>query len=76
MIEAKAEGTTLVEVEHQSGKYVEGLPEWMESPVYPLTFIYESTGTETRRGCAGPLSGRRLRVVRMDLVCRFAHAVC
>jgi type I restriction enzyme, R subunit len=26
VIEAKPEGTTLVEVEHQSGKYVEGLP--------------------------------------------------
>ncbi|HEU0251012.1 MAG TPA: DEAD/DEAH box helicase family protein [Solirubrobacteraceae bacterium] len=48
VIEAKAEGTTLVEVEHQSGKYVEGLPGWMETPVYPLPFIYESTGTETR----------------------------
>jgi type I restriction enzyme R subunit len=48
VIEAKAEGTTLVEVEHQSGKYVEGLPEWMEPPLYPLPFIYESTGTETR----------------------------
>jgi type I restriction enzyme, R subunit len=48
VIEAKAEGTTLVEVEHQSGKYVEGLPGWMKPPVYPLPFIYESTGTETR----------------------------
>jgi type I restriction enzyme, R subunit len=48
VIEAKPEGTTLVEVEHQSGKYVEGLPEWMKPPVYPLPFIYESTGTETR----------------------------
>jgi type I restriction enzyme, R subunit len=48
VIEAKAEGTTLVEVEHQSGKYVEGLPDWMEPPVYPLPFIYESTGSETR----------------------------
>src|ERR1700688_344916 len=48
VIEAKAEGTTLVEVEHQSGKYVEGLPGWMEPPVYPLPFIYESTGSETR----------------------------
>ena len=48
VIEAKAEGTTLVEVEHQSGKYVEGLPDWMKSPVYPLPFIYESTGSETR----------------------------
>ena len=48
VIEAKPQGTTLVEVEHQSGKYVEGLPEWMKPPVYPLPFIYESTGAETR----------------------------
>ena len=48
VIEAKPEGTTLVEVEHQSGKYVEGLPDWMQPPVYPLPFIYESTGSETR----------------------------
>ena len=48
VIEAKPEGTTLVEVEHQSGKYVEGLPKWMTPPVYPLPFIYESTGAETR----------------------------
>jgi type I restriction enzyme R subunit len=48
VIEAKPEGTTLVEVEHQSGKYVDGLPSWMKPPVYPLPFIYESTGAETR----------------------------
>ncbi len=48
VIEAKPEGTTLVEVEHQSGSYVEGLPAWMTPPVYPLPFIYESTGAETR----------------------------
>ena len=48
VIEAKPEGTTLIEVEHQSGKYVDGLPEWIRPPVYPLPFIYESTGTETR----------------------------
>lgn len=48
VLEAKAEGTTLVEVEHQSGKYVEGIPDWMKPPVYPLPFIYESTGAETR----------------------------
>jgi type I site-specific restriction endonuclease len=29
VIEAKPEGTPLVEVERQSGKYVEGLPDWM-----------------------------------------------
>ena len=48
VIEAKPEGTTLVEVEHQSGKYVDGLPDWIKPPVYPLPFIYESTGAETR----------------------------
>ena len=48
VIEAKPQGTTLVEVEHQAGKYVEGLPDWMAPPVYPLPFIYESTGAETR----------------------------
>jgi len=48
VIEAKPEGTTLVEVEHQSGTYVAGLPGWMTPPVYPLPFIYESTGSETR----------------------------
>src|SRR4029077_5845300 len=48
VIEAKPEGTPLVEVEHQSGKYVDGLPDWMKPPVYPLPFIYESTGAETR----------------------------
>jgi type I restriction enzyme R subunit len=48
VIEAKPEGTTLTEVEHQSGKYVSGLPSWMKPVAYPLPFIYESTGTETR----------------------------
>jgi type I restriction enzyme R subunit len=48
VIEAKPEGTTLVEVERQAGKYVEGLPDWMTPPVYPLPFIYEATGSETR----------------------------
>lgn len=35
-------------MEHQSGKYVSGLPAWMKPVVYPLPFIYESTGAETR----------------------------
>jgi type I restriction enzyme R subunit len=48
VIEAKPEGTTLVEVEHQSGKYVAGLPDWIKPQVYPLPFIYESTGAEAR----------------------------
>jgi len=48
VVEAKPEGTTLIEVERQSGKYVDGLPDWMRPSVYPLPFIYESTGKETR----------------------------
>jgi type I restriction enzyme R subunit len=48
VIEAKPEGTTLTEVEHQTGKYVDGLPEWLTPPLYPLPFVYESTGKETR----------------------------
>ena len=48
VIEAKPEGTPLVEVERQSGTYIDGLPEWMKPAVYPLPFIYESTGAETR----------------------------
>ena len=47
-IEVKMEGTPLTEVEHQSGIYVDGLPRWMKKSVYPLPFIYESTGMETR----------------------------
>jgi type I restriction enzyme R subunit len=48
VIEAKPAGTTLVEVERQAAKYVEGLPDWMTPPVYPLPLFYESTGAETR----------------------------
>src|SRR6266487_6966670 len=47
-VEAKPEGYTLVGVEEQSEKYGKGLldiyPKWRE----PLSFAYESTGTETR----------------------------
>ncbi len=39
VIEAKPEGTPLVEVERQSGKYVEGLPDWMNPPVYPCLHL-------------------------------------
>ncbi len=62
VIEAKPEGTTLVEVEHQSGKYIDGLPEWIKPPVYPLPFIYESTGAETRftNGCDPDARSRRV----------------
>ncbi len=72
VIEAKTEGTTLVEVEHESGKYVDGLPDWIKPPVHPLPFIYESTGAETRftsgydpdarsRGCLRSIGLRRSR---------------
>jgi type I restriction enzyme R subunit len=49
VIEAKKEGETLTGVEWQSAKYVDGLPEWVESALEGgLPFAYESTGTETR----------------------------
>jgi type I restriction enzyme, R subunit len=47
-IEAKPMGTTLTEVELQSAKYSEGLPDEISAPVVRLPFIYESTGAETR----------------------------
>ena len=49
VIEAKKQGETLTGVEHQSTKYVDGLPEELEPAVEGgLAFVYESTGTETR----------------------------
>ena len=49
VIEAKKEGETLTGVEWQSAKYVDGLPDELEPAVEGgLTFVYESTGTETR----------------------------
>ena len=49
IVEAKKEGETLVGVEHQSAKYVDGLPEGLVPAVEGgLPFVYESTGTETR----------------------------
>ncbi len=47
-IEAKPAGTTLTEVELQTGKYGDGLPDGIGPPVIPLPFRYESTGKETR----------------------------
>jgi type I restriction enzyme, R subunit len=49
VIEAEPQGPTLVEVENQSGKYVESLPGWMQPPVYPMPFIYESTSPREPR---------------------------
>ena len=37
VIEAKPEGTTLTEVEHQSGRYVSGLPAWMTAAGLPAS---------------------------------------
>ena len=48
VLEAKAHGTTLSEVEPQTKKYVTGVPDAMPAPVLPLPFAYESTGAETR----------------------------
>jgi type I restriction enzyme R subunit len=48
VLEAKAQGTTLSEVEAQTKKYVSGVPDAMPAPLTPLPFGYESTGAETR----------------------------
>jgi type I restriction enzyme, R subunit len=49
VIEAKKEGETLTGVEWQSAKYLDGVPDWVQSAVGgPLPFAYQSTGTETR----------------------------
>ena len=49
MLEAKKEGETLIGVEWQSAKYVDGLPDELEPAVEgALPFAYESTGVETR----------------------------
>src|SRR5579864_757675 len=48
VIEAKKAGVPLVEVEIQSSKYSQGLPENLPAPRRPLPFCYQSTGVETR----------------------------
>ncbi len=47
-LEAKKVGHTLTGVELQTKKYSEGLPTYLQAPVEPLPFLYESTGVETR----------------------------
>ncbi|MGQ0848374.1 MAG: type I restriction endonuclease subunit R, partial [Actinomycetota bacterium] len=47
-IEAKPDGTTLVEVEFQSMLYATGLPDGFTSQFERLPFAFESTGKETR----------------------------
>ena len=49
VVEAKKEGETLIGVEWQSAKYVDGLPDELEPAIEGgLPIVYESTGTETR----------------------------
>jgi type I restriction enzyme R subunit len=45
--EAKPAGKTLLGVEYQARKYVEGLPSTLDAPIKPLPFAYLSTGDET-----------------------------
>jgi type I restriction enzyme R subunit len=44
----RREGETLTHVERQTEKYSIGLPDFVQAPVKPLPFRYESTGVETR----------------------------
>jgi len=48
VVEAKKKGETLTHVERQTEKYSVGLPDYINAPVKPLPFRYESTGVETR----------------------------
>jgi type I restriction enzyme R subunit len=49
VIEAKPEGATLTGVEWQSAKYLDGLPDWVQSALEgALPFAYQATGVETR----------------------------
>jgi type I restriction enzyme, R subunit len=48
VVEAKPEGHTLIGVETQSGKYLEGLPAALPNFRLPLPFAYETTGAVTR----------------------------
>ena len=47
VVEAKAVGTTLSGISHQSQKYGDGLPDNLKPWARPLPFLYESTGVET-----------------------------
>jgi len=49
VVEAKPEGATLTGVAWQTAKYLEGLPDHIQTALEgPLPFAYQSTGTETR----------------------------
>lgn len=47
-LEAKPAGATLTGVEPQTAGYAAGLPDFVQAPIRPLPFLYESTGVETR----------------------------
>jgi type I restriction enzyme, R subunit len=48
IVEAKKTGATLTGVETQTAKYSEGVPEDVPAHTWPLPFLYQSTGVETR----------------------------
>lgn len=66
VIEAKPEGTSLVEVERQAGKYVEGLPDWSIGVRIAVRdgHVEQPRGVESlrRRG----MEDRRRRSRRLD----------
>ncbi len=47
-LEAKRKGYPLTSVELQAEQYATGLPDGLNPPVYPLPFLYISTGSKTR----------------------------
>jgi type I restriction enzyme R subunit len=47
VVEAKKQGLTLTEVENQTDRYGNGLPDGLPAPRRPLPFCYQSTGIET-----------------------------
>lgn len=61
-LEAKPDGTTLTEVERQTRKYIEGVPDAIPAPVVPLPFGYEATGSESRFTCFADPEPRSRRI--------------
>ena len=66
VIEAKPEGTTLVEVEHQSGKYVEGLPDWLKPP---------STRSRSSTSPRAPRRGLRTAMTRTRVAAASSRSI-
>ena len=69
VLEAKPDGTTLTEVERQTRKYVDGVPDAIPAPVTPLPFGYEATGTESRFTCFSDPEPRSRRMFGGYLHC-------